>query len=394
MVSYGGDWEYDEMDSEEYYYDYYYYYPPGYEWEERDNPCHVSYYNGSRWIRRNVFASNLGIIAKGISDKTLKVAVTDIRTTEPLSGVKVEVYDYQQQKISETTTNSDGFADIKLEEKPFLLIAKKGNEKGYLRLDDGSSLSISMFDVTGNEVQKGIKGFIYGERGVWRPGDTLFLTFILEDKKDVLPAGHPVSFELVNPQGQVVTTMVKTKGLNGFYDFTTKTDPDAPTGIWSINIQVGGSKFRKNIRIETVKPNRLKINLDYGVSVISADNSNLQGNLKVKWLHGAVAKNLKANVTVTLSSIQTKFKNFEGYNFDDNSKSFWAEEQVIFDERVNAAGEAKVKADLGSFTQSPGMLKANFMVRAFEEGGEFSTDFFSIPYAPYKNFIGIKLPKS
>ncbi len=394
MVSYGGDWEYDEMDSEEYYYDYYYYYPPGYEWEERDNPCHVSYYNGSRWIRRNVFASNLGIIAKGISDKTLKIAVTDIRSTEPLSGVKVEVYDYQQQKISETTTNSDGFADIKLEEKPFLLIAKKGNEKGYLRLDDGSSLSISMFDLTGNEVQKGIKGFIYGERGVWRPGDTLFLTFILEDKKDVLPAGHPVSFELVNPQGQIVTTMVKTKGLNGFYDFTTKTDPDAPTGIWTINVQVGGSKFRKNIRIETVKPNRLKINLDYGVSVISADNSNLQGNLKVKWLHGAVAKNLKANVTVTLSSIQTKFKNFEGYNFDDNSKSFWAEEQVIFDERVNAAGEAKVKADLGSFTQSPGMLKANFMVRAFEEGGEFSTDFFSIPYAPYKNFIGIKLPKS
>jgi alpha-2-macroglobulin len=396
MESYDNEWEEEGIESEDYYYDYsyYYYYPPGYEWEERDNPCHVSYYNGSRWIRRNVFASNLGIIAKGISDKTLKVAVTDIRSTEPLSGVKVEVYDYQQQKIIETTTNSDGFADIKLEEKPFLLIAKKGNEKGYLRLDDGSSLSISMFDVTGNEVQKGIKGFIYGERGVWRPGDTLFLTFILEDKKDVLPAGHPVSFELVNPQGQVVTTMVKTKGLNGFYDFTTKTDPDAPTGIWSINVQVGGSKFRKNIRIETVKPNRLKISLDYGVSVISADNSNLQGNLNVKWLHGAVTKNLKANVTVTLNSIQTKFKNYEGFNFDDNSKMFYAEEQVVFDDRVNIAGEAKVKADLGSYTQAPGMLKANFMVRAFEEGGEFSTDFFSIPYAPYKNFIGIKLPKT
>ncbi len=396
MVSYGSDSEYDEMDSEEYYYDYdyFYYYPSGYKWEERDNPCHVSYYNGSRWIRRNVFASNLGIIAKGTTGKILKVAVTDIRTTEPLSGVTVEIFDYQQQKINETTTNSDGFADIKLIENPFLLVAKKGNEKGYLRLDDGSSLSISMFDVTGNEVQKGIKGFIYGERGVWRPGDTLFLAFILEDKKKVLPAGHPVSFELVNPQGQVVINMLKTKGLNGFYDFTTKTDPDAPTGIWTINIQVGGSKFKKNIRIETVKPNRLKLNLDYGVSVISADNSNLQGNLKVKWLHGAVAKNLKANVTVTLNSIQTKFKNFEGFNFDDNSKSFYAEEQVIFDDRVNAAGEARVKADLGSFTRSPGMLKANFMVRAFEEGGEFSTDFFSIPYAPYQNFIGIKLPKS
>ena len=278
LASYGDKWENEEMDTEEYFYDYsyYYYYPPGYKWEERDNPCHVSYYTGNRWIRRNVFASNLGILAKGISDKTLKVAVTDIRTTLPLSGVKVEIYNYQQQKISETTTDSDGFADIQLDEKPFLLVAKKGNEKGYLRLDDGSSLSISMFDVTGNEVQKGIKGFIYGERGVWRPGDTLFLTFILEDKKDVLPDNHPVSFELVNPHGQVVTTLVKTKGQNDFYNFTTKTSPDSPTGIWTANVQVGGSKFSKNVRIETVKPNRLKINLDYGVSIISADNSNLR----------------------------------------------------------------------------------------------------------------------
>lgn len=376
----------------DYYWDYYYYYPPGYNWQERDNPCHVSYYNSSRWVRRNVFASNLGIIAKGISDKTLKVAVTDIRTTEPLSNVQLEIYDFQQQKIGETTTSSEGFADIQLKEKPFLLIASRGNEKGYLRLDDGSSLSVSMFDVSGDVVQKGIKGFLYGERGVWRPGDTLFLTFILEDKNNVLPDNHPVNFELINPLGQVVNTLVKTKGMNGFYNFTTKTEPDAPTGIWTAHIRVGGTDFRKNLRIETVKPNRLKIKLDYGVDVISADKQNIQGNLSVRWLHGAIAKNLKANVTVTLNSVPTEFKNYKGYCFDDHTKSFYPEEQLIFDERINNLGEAKVKADLGSYTQAPGMLKAGFMVRAFEEGGDFSTDFFSIPYAPYKNFIGIKMP--
>jgi hypothetical protein len=44
-------------------------------------------------------------------------------------------------------------------------------------------------------VQSGLKGFIYGDRGVWRPGDP-YTTFILEDKLKTLPADHPVEFEL------------------------------------------------------------------------------------------------------------------------------------------------------------------------------------------------------
>ena len=59
--------------------------------------------------------------------------------------------------------------------KPFYLTASLGQQRSYLRVDDGSALSLSSFDVSGEVVQKGIKGFIYGDRGVWRPGDTLHL---------------------------------------------------------------------------------------------------------------------------------------------------------------------------------------------------------------------------
>ena len=53
--------------------------------------------------------------------------------------------------------------------------------KTYLKLNEGMSLSLSKFDVSGNTLQRGLKGYIYGERGVWRPGDQLFLTFVLND---------------------------------------------------------------------------------------------------------------------------------------------------------------------------------------------------------------------
>ena len=137
-------------------------------------------------------------------------------------------------------------------------VAKTGSQRGYLKTSDGESLSISNFDVGGESVAKGLKGFLYGERGVWRPGDSLFLTFVLEDKLKLLPASHPVVFELQNPQGQITNRIVRSNGENGFYKFATKTSSDAPTGNWTARVKVGGADFSQSVKIETVKPNRLK----------------------------------------------------------------------------------------------------------------------------------------
>ncbi|MCK5788517.1 MAG: hypothetical protein KAH32_05940, partial [Chlamydiia bacterium] len=70
-----------------------------------------------------------------------------------------------------------------------------------------------------------------------------------------------------------------------------------------------------------------------------------------------------------------------------------SEEQTLFDEKLDNDGKAKVDAELEINNASPGMLKASFMVRAFEESGDFSIDRFSIPYSPYKAYVGMKLPK-
>ncbi len=386
--------EYDESESsgwdgiESYYYDDYYYY----DYYERENPCNKAYYLRKK-VARNILASDLGIIAKCGKNKMITVAVSDLRTTEPLSGVKIEILNYQQQNVGEATTGSNGLAQISYDMKPFLLIVKNGDQRGYLKLDDGSSLSLSKFDVSGEVVQKGVKGFLYGERGVWRPGDTLFLTFILEDKQKTLPPDHPITLELFNPMGQRVEKFVKSSGVNNFYKFTSVTDPDAPTGNWTAKIKVGGVKFEKILKIETIKPNRLKIKIDFGVDKLTVENKNIYGNLEVKWLHGAIARNLSAQVDVTLAKTKTTFKKYQDFIFDDPSKDFYTDEITIFDGRVDDNGKAKISANLGSHDQAPGMLKATFVTRVFEEGGDYSIDQFSIPYAPFRSFVGIKVPK-
>jgi alpha-2-macroglobulin len=379
----------------DYYSEYYDYYDEDYDYSERENPCNSAYYTYREPTAKNILASDIGIIGKRGNDNSVHFAVTDIKTTKPMSEVNLEVLNYQQQVIAKLKTDGQGFAKIdNVNGVPFLLVAKQGKQRGYLKLDNPHALSLSNFDISGEESQKGLKGFLYGERGVWRPGDSLYLTFILEDEKKVLPEIHPVNFELKNTKGQVVQKAVRSKNESGFFSFPCVTSPDAETGTYQAIVKVGGATFSKSIRIETIKPNRLKLNMDFGGDMVTALGQDVNCTLEAKWLHGATAKNLKANVSATFTEASTSFANFKDFEFSDPVRSFTSEEQVIFDNYLSAEGKANISMKANMSDRAPGMLNANFSVKVFEEGGDFSTDRFTVNYAPYVNFVGIDVPET
>ena len=369
------------------------YYPDGFNWQEKDDPCTNSYFTKQRWATRNIIASNIGLIAKRGNDNSMTIAVTDILSAQPMPNVDLELLDYQKQVLYKTTSDGDGFARFDLKRKPYLLVAKKGNERGYLKLDDGSSLPLSRFNVGGDEVQSGLKGFIYGERGVWRPGDSIYMSFILEDKLKTLPADHPVEFELYDPNGKLYNRITQTKALDGFYSFHTATETSSPTGNWSAKVKVGGAVFEKNVKIETIMPNRLKIGLTFNGAKELTKGGDVNGNLTAQWLFGGTAQNLKAKVDAFLSPQATTFKNYEDYVFDDPTLAFTTQTQTIFDGKLDAEGKATVNTNINIEKQAPGQLKANFLVKVFEPGGNFSIQSLSMPYNVYPGYVGIKVPK-
>ncbi len=380
-----------ESDGEYYEGDDEYYEEDDYDWSQRDNPCNSAYYSSDRNIIKNILASDLGLLAKSSGAGNTLVFVTDLKTTEPLSGIKVELYDYQQQLLAEATTDAEGKINFETKKQPFAVIAKNGAQRGYLKVADGDALSLSTFDVSGEYVQKGLKGFLYGERGVWRPGDSLYLTFLLEDKSKTLPAAHPVVLELSNPQGQVVNRLLRSTSVNGFYKFATATPYDAPTGNWTANVKAGGLNISQTIKIETVKPNRLKINFDVGAEKLTSPN--VTATLDVKWLHGAPGRNLKAEFEVLLVKATTQFEKYLDYIFEDPSREFYSETQSVFEGSTDSEGKATVNASLETSSTAPGFLNAIFRGKVFEESGNFSIDRFSVPYYPYESFVGLKTPE-
>ena len=360
-----------------------------YNWSQRNNPCHDMYYGYNKVRSKNVLASDIGLVAKRESDNNYTFFVNNLKTTRSIAGAKIKFYNYQQQVYKEIVTDSEGQVKLQLKEVPFLLAAEYEGQTTYMKLRDGSSLSLSSFEVGGEFVQTGIKGFLYGERGVWRPGDSLFISLIVEDKYKNLPEGQPVVFKLKNPRGQTVDKQVISTGVNNMFVFRTKTADDAPTGQWRVEANVGGSSFYKNLKVETIKPNRLKINLDFGKDELISDDKDLDGKLNVKWLHGSPGANLKAEFSLKLKRGKVSYPKFADYVFDNPHLNFYSQEETVFEGKTDADGNAELSTSIQLAEQVPGQLQAVFNGKVYEPSGNYSVSYQSIPMKPYQSMVGV-----
>ena len=364
-----------------------------YNWQERDNPLDPTYYMESdRFPSCNLMTSDLGLIVKSAGTGRIWATVTDIVQAKPVKGASVTAYNYQLQEIGKGETGDDGFVQLDLSGKPFAVTAGKGKSVTYLKVTDGNEKPLSRFDVGGEKTESGIKAFIYGERGVWRPGDTLHLTMIVRNTGEALPDTHPVKMELYTPQGQFYCSLTDVSGKDGFHVFNIPTGQDDPTGTWNAYFKIGGSTFHKALMIETIKPNRLKISLGTDVPVLQGGSS-ARFDMSASWLSGPAASGLKAKLDMDLTLAGKTFPNYPGYTFSDPASSFAAQSVNLFERQLDSRGRTSAEVRLPQMEGAPGMLQARLVSRVQEGGGDESIMSQTMLFSPYEAYAGIKLPE-
>lgn len=357
--------------------------------DEYDYDYYFGDYRTYRERSKVVVQSDIGIICKSSGEGEYVVFATDLVTAQPKGNCKVRIYDRQNQKLAEGSTDAEGRVVLKTKDEPYIVMAEASGDATLVKVEPGTALSLSNFDVGGTTSPKGIKGYLFGERGVWRPGDDIHLTFIVTSDNP-LPENHPASLEFYNPNGQLVQSLTANGSSDGVYTFGLKTSPASPTGLWRAKVSVGGAQFEKSLRVDAIKPNRMKIAMRLGDGQ-TVDAADFTGSLTARWLHGTPADGAKVTLQAQLSQIVTRFKGFEGYSFDDGTKYFATEEREIVSGTTDAQGTLKLATrELASLEGlSPGMLSGKFTVKVFEKSGDFSVDQQIAAVSPYDAYFGI-----
>lgn len=336
----------------------------------------------------NLIASDLTLIAK-MGDSGVEITAMDILSGKPVAGARIKAFNYVQQELGSAQSDANGRVVFKGLDGLRFITASYSRSSAYLDLRTETSLTTSGFDVGGASHEGGIRAYLFGERGVWRPGDTLHICAVTMCDTP-LPAAHPVVAELRNPDGQLVQTLSAKAGDGSIFHFPFTTQPDAPTGRWSAVLRIGGQSFTKVLKVETIKPNKLDIGLRFDKPYITPSASE-KGLVSVNWLYGAKGSGLAVDGEVEISAASTAFKGYEEYDFKDDARAFDTQTIDIKKLTTDVEGNCTLPADIDINTaQAPGFLDADFTLRAYEPSGEFSTAIHSMKVSPFKAYVGVR----
>ena len=373
-------WDGESYDYKEYNYD-----------GEWGDPNGYYYYNYVE-EKKNIVVSDLAVTAKMGRNDIVDVFVYQISDAKPASGAQVTAYNFQKQELAKGNVDAQGHVQLNCANRPAFVVAtdKKGS-KSVIKLNDGNALSYSRFDISGEAVEKGVSAYAYSNRGVWRPGDEMQLNLMLNDVESNVPDDYPVVLEVLDASGRLYSKQVNTKPVNDIYCFTVPTDVSDETGLWMARFKVGTNTITQNLRVETVKPNRLEIKFDLP-EVISLTR-NERANLTSRWLNGMKANGLKAEVDVKVRKGETIFKDFPNYSFVNEADAFEPEELSVFSGNLNAEGVANVGFGPLKDVSSENMMNGTFTVKVFEQGGDFSIASFTSKLSPYSRYVGVDLPE-
>ena len=365
----------------------------GFDSNHRSDPCKPAYYNHDRFLSQTILSSNLGLIAKRNPDRSTLVFATHLSEAAPAAGVTVRAYDEQRQEIHVGRSDAAGRVVMTTATEPAYFVAEdKNGDAAYLDLRSNTDQDRSRFATGGARAPGGVQGTFYAERGVWRPGDSVFLNFVLYDEQQRVPPGLPVKFTLTDARNRVVETR-NVRPLPGttHYSLKFKTNPNDETGTWRATVKAGDRTFRRGLMIETVKPNRLSIDLTPPAGGLSAANNQLA--IEGKWLYGAPASNLRADVALRYTPREPDFPDWRGYRFVNPEVGLNDEEQEAFDGELNAEGQATFALPLSADAGYPGPLYANLSTKLYEPGGNFSIDNQRVPVDPYEVYAGVVVPR-
>ena len=345
----------------------------------RTNYNFTDYLYSNAHITKTVILSDIGIIAKKTKDR-LFVYTSKISTGEILDNVKITLSTRAGNK--QGYTNKDGVAIFNADNW-INIIAEKDNELSMVSVNK-DYVNYSLADNSGIFKSDGVDAYIYTERGVYRPGDKIYLSAILFEKDKYIPEKMDVTAKIYSPRGKLYTTLTNRNGENSLYTFEFSTKSTNSTGNWKVELFMGKKILKTQyIKIEAIVPPKIKVK-----NTLSTENNILNAEINSEYLFGAKAKGLKYNMKMNISPAKNSFKNYGNFNFL-NQLLNTNYSYLYRDGNLDSDGRATEKFNL-NLEDVPFKLELLVNSDVFQKDGRKVSQDDKVYYDFYDSYVGIQ----
>lgn len=345
-----------------------------------------------------VTISDLAITSKETKDG-LFVWVTSIRSGKPVEGAEVAALTYNNQTLGSAKTDADGTAAIALvrndDRQPWLITAALGDDLNYLR-PDLRRWVVEDVDAGGRVVPENYDVFLYTERGVYRPGDTIHLTGLIRENNGATPPPFPIDVTLIRPDGKRMppVTVTSATGMNGFVHCDLPTREEGRTGRYRIEATLPGSNDvigSTSTLVEAFVPARIEMNASAGAERF-APGQEPAAHLSGKYLFGPPAAGLPWSLNVAYLPQAFKSKAYPVFAFGDAiARPTYNAPEVEGDTDDNGNARMVLPPPKDA---SAGRWRADCSVTLTEPGGRSISRMFMTVVDMTDRFVGLRLANS
>lgn len=344
-----------------------------------------------------VVVSDLGLFTLRGNDG-LHVFVRSLGSTQVLAGVNVRLYARNNSELAQAQTDSKGYVRF----DPGLLRGNGGREPAALMAfgnGDYNFLDLTKpaFDlsdrgVEGRAAPRAVDGFLYTERGVYRPGETVELMTLLRDSRGYALDDAPLTLKILRPDEVEAAQLRPTKPAMSGYHSQIALPMNARTGAWTVKAYTdpqGEAVGQTSFQVEDFVPQQLRLELNAAAPLLKP-NEPVALKINGRFLYGAPAANLKAEAEVILREDANPYPNFPNYRFGLVQETWSAQRFPMVLAGTNAQGTAETEIRLQEIPDTTRPLQARVRVSLFEPGGRAVTRSLDLPYRVQPLALGIK----
>jgi len=342
--------------------------------------------------------SDMGLTAF-TGDDGIHAFVRSLAETKALAGASVKLVARNNEVLGTAKTDERGYARFEAGLAkgsgglaPAVLVAENGEgEYAFLDLTQ-NAFDLSDRGVKGREPPGPLDGFVYTERGVYRPGEDVSFTAIVRDGAGVA-ASLPVTLIVTRPDGvEHVRYTLADQGLGG-RSVRLGLNHTAMTGTWRVKLHADPKDdpiTQATFLVEDYVPERLDMTLDAKSTVLAPEEIR-EVKLAGRYLYGPPAAGLSIEGDIVVKEGTKPLEGLDGYLFGDADEKITPVRQAL--EGLPSTGDdglASVPVLLPAVNRTARPLEADVILRLRENGGRTIERTVTVPVDLKEARIGLK----
>ncbi len=349
---------------------------------------------GTQWI----VVSDVGLTSF-LGRNGLTVAARSLESGQPMRRVELALLSRNNAVLGEASTDRAGLAEF----APGLVRGTGGNAPAAILAygDDGDfnllDLTRPAFDlsdrgVSGRPAPGPLDAYLYTERGVYRPGETVHLTALLRDDSADAVADLPLTFIVRRPDGVVSRSAVVADQGTGGYGLAIDLAPGARTGEWTVAAHIDPEAQpvgRVAFQVEDFVPVRIRAGVTPQGDALTTDTV-VPFDVQADYLYGAPAADLPASAELIVRPARNPFADWGDYHFGLAQEEFTPQRRALDIRSTDSTGHSAVDVALANLPDTSHPLEGQLRVSLFDIGGRPVNASATLPVRHGDLWIGLR----